>query len=143
MDYPEEKFRQYITRFNAEDDTAFEDYLHDEMHMKNGMLEYTGIQGMKDHYNINIWPNFVEKLIVPRFVSSDKRIAIQMQTIFTAKHDNNDTIFGPVKKGETFEFNGVIMYELENELFKDILVAYNSFVFTDLNGNSKDLGIPH
>lgn len=143
MNYPEEKFRQYIARFNAEDDTAFEDYLHADMHMKNGTLEYTGIQGMKDHYNINIWPHFVELLIVPRFVSSEHRIAIQMQTIFTAKHDAEETIFGPVKKGETFEFNGIIMYELENELFKDILVAYNSFVFTDLDGNSKDLGIPH
>jgi hypothetical protein len=36
--YPEEKFRQYIARFNAEDHTAFEDYLHPQMHMLNVYL---------------------------------------------------------------------------------------------------------
>ena len=46
--------------------------------------------------------------------------------------------------GETFEFNGVIMYEIdETNRFSDILVAYNSFVHTDSDGNTRDLGIPH
>jgi hypothetical protein len=58
--YPEEKFRQYIARFNAEDHTAFEDYLHPQMHMLNGTLEYTGIDGMINHYKERIWPDFIE-----------------------------------------------------------------------------------
>jgi hypothetical protein len=45
----EARFREYIRRFNAEDDTAFDDFLAPDMHMKNGTLEYTGVQGMKDH----------------------------------------------------------------------------------------------
>lgn len=139
-----ERFAEYIARFNAEDDTAFDDFLAPNMHMKNGTLEFTGIDGMKNHYQGNIWGNFRELLAVPRFVSDDTTAAIQMNTLFTALKDNPDTIFGPVKTGETFEFNGVIMYQLdENERFADILVAYNSFVFTDSEGNSKDLGIPH
>jgi len=139
----ESEFMKYIDRFNREDATAFEDYLHPEMHMKNGMLEFTGIDGMKHHYNDLIWPDFKEQLIVPRFLSTDDRIAIQMQTIFTAKADNPASLFGPVLKGETFEFNGVIMYEVVDGLFKDILVAYNSFVYTNLAGEQRDLGIPH
>lgn len=139
----EAEFMKYIARFNAEDDTAFDDYLHPDMHMKNGTHEFDGVAGMKHHYLDLIWPNFVEKLIVPRFLSTENRIAIQMQTLFTAKADNTDTIFGSVRKGETFEFNGLIMYEVVDGLFKDILVAYNSFVYTDLAGNQKDLGIPH
>lgn len=139
----ESEFMKYIARFNAEDDTAFDDYLHPDMHMKNGTHEFDGIAGMKHHYRDLIWPNFVEKLVVPRFLSTENRIAIQMQTLFTAKADNPETLFGAVRKGETFEFNGLIMYELADNLFKDILVAYNSFVFTDLHGNQKDLGIPH
>ena len=134
---------KYIDRFNREDHTAFDDYLHPLMHMKNGTHEFDGIAGMKHHYRDLIWPNFIEKLIVPRYLSTDDRIAIQMRTLFTAKHDNPDTIFGPVRKGETFQFDGLIMYEVEDGLFRDILVAYNSFVYTDLHGNQKDLGIPH
>ena len=141
--YPEEKFRQYIARFNAEDDTAFDDFLHPLMHMKNGTLEFDGIDGMKHHYRDLIWPDFNEKLIVPRFLSSESRIAIQMITIFSPKDDASESLFGPVKVGETFEFNGIIMYEVEDGLFRDILVAYNSFVHTDLNGIKNDLGIPH
>jgi len=141
--YPKEKFDQYIARFNAEDHTAFEDFLHPQMHMMNGTLEYTGIEGMIHHYKVNIWPDFKEVLYVPRFVSDDKHIAIHMNTHFEARHDKEDSLFGPVKKGETFDFNGLIMYDLEDGLFKDIQVAYNSFVFTDVDGNKKDLGLPH
>ncbi len=140
----EARFREYIRRFNVEDHTAFDDYLAPDMHMKNGTLEFTGVEGMKHHYNDLIWPDFVEKLTVPRFVSDAGRAAIQMNTVFTAKHDAEKSLFGPVKKGETFEFNGVIMYEIdETDRFSDILVAYNSFVYTDLDGKTRDLGIPH
>jgi hypothetical protein len=66
-----------------------------------------------------------------------------MYTLFTAMHDKDDSLFGPVKKNETFEFNGLILYQVEDNLFRDILVAYNSFVYTDSNGNKRDLGIPH
>ncbi|MGZ8744614.1 MAG: hypothetical protein ACXWXO_16980 [Nocardioides sp.] len=46
--------------------------------------------------------------------------------------------------GVPFEFDGVIMYRLdEADRFADILVAYNSFVHTDHAGVRTDLGIPH
>ncbi len=140
----EARFREYIDRFNNEDDTAFDDYLAPDMHMKNGTLEYTGVQGMKDHYNLRIWGRFREILTVPRFVTDGPTIAIRMNTHFTALADHPDSLFGPVRRGETFEFNGLIMYELdETDRFKDIQVAYNSFVYTDIHGEQRDLGIPH
>lgn len=142
MDEP--RFREYIRRFNEEDDTAFDDYLAADVHVKNGTLEFTGVDGMKHHYRKLIWPDYVEKLTVPRFVSDAGRAAIQMNTLFTARHDAEESLFGPVKKGETFEFDGVIMYEIDDTgRFRDILVAYNSFVHTDADGNRRDLGIPH
>jgi len=140
----ETRFREYIRRFNAEDDTAFDNYLAPDMHMKNGTLEFDGVDGMKHHYRDLIWPHFTERLSVPRFVSDDGRAAIQMHTLFTARRDAPDTLFGAVRAGETFEFDGVIMYEIDDtDRFSDILVAYNSFVHTDLDGNRRDLGIPH
>lgn len=140
----EGRFREYIARFNAEDDTAFDDYLAPDMHMRNGTLEYTGVQGMKDHYRGNIWGTFREELIVPRFVTDGPTIAIRMRTLFTALADHEETIFGSVRAGETFEFDGLIMYELDDtDRFSDIQVAYNAFVHTALDGTRRDLGIPH
>lgn len=140
----ESRFREYIARFNAADDTAFDDFLADDLHVKNGTLEFNGIDGMKRHYRELIWPDFIEELTVPRFVSESNRAAVQMNTLFTAKHDRRGTLFGDVKQGETFEFDGVIMYEInDSDRFNDILVAYNSFVHTDLAGVKDDLGIPH
>lgn len=140
----EADFREYIRRFNEEDDTAFDDYLSQDMHMRNGTLEYDGIDGMKHHYRVNVWPHFIERLDVPAYVSDGEKIAIKMLTHFTARRDNPETIFGPVKEGETFDFDGIIMYLLDGEgKFKDIQVAYNSFVYTNAEGVRKDLGIPH
>jgi hypothetical protein len=137
-----ETFDEYIRRFNEEDPTAFEDYLHPSMHMQNGTLEFTGIQGMKDHY-ARIWGTFKETLQVKRFVSDDETVAIQMWAHFDVLADNRDSVFGPVRKGEAFDFHGLIMYRLEDNRFADIKVAYNQFVFTGLDGSPKDLGIPH
>jgi hypothetical protein len=140
----EPRFREYIARFNAEDATAFDDFLAAGMHMKNGTLEFIGVEKMKHHYEELIWPDFVERLTVPRYVSDDRTIAIQMNTLFTARHDAPESLFGPVLKGETFEFDGVIMYHIDDGgRFDDILVAYNSFVYTDRAGSRRDLGIPH
>jgi hypothetical protein len=143
MAYSKEKFDDYIRRFNARDLTAFEDYLHPQMHMQNGTHEFDGVEGMKHHYRDLIWPDFSEYLEPTHYMAEGNQIAIKMYTLFTAFGDKEDSLFGPVKKGETFEFNGLIMYQVEDDLFKNILVAYNSFVYTDLNGNKKDLGVPH
>jgi hypothetical protein len=143
MVYPKAKFDEYIHRFNAQDLTAFEEFLHPQMHMQNGTHEFVGVEGMKHHYRDLIWPDFTEFLEPTNYMSEGDQIAIKMYTLFTARYEKPDSLFGPVKAGETFEFNGLIMYQLESELFKDILVAYNAFVYTDSNGNKRDLGIPH
>lgn len=136
------RFDEYIRRFNERDDTAFDDYLDPDMHMQNGTLEFTGVQGMKDHY-ARIWPTFREELFPDRFVSDDRQLATRMRTLFTATRDDPSSLFGPVTAGETFEFRGVILYTLRDDRFSDILVAYNSFVHTDAAGVRRDLGIPH
>jgi len=139
----EEQFADYIARFNRQDKTAFEDYLADDMHMKNGTLEYTGVQGMKDHY-AKIWSTFKEELAPTDFVGSDTNVAIRMVTYFTAQRDDPDSVFGPVQSGDRFEFRGVISYRLDEQgKFSDILVAYNSFTGTTRDGAVTEYGIPH
>lgn len=137
------RFDDYIARFNRRDATAFEDYLAEDMHMCNGTLEYSGVQGMKDHY-AKIWSTFREELVPSDFVGSDSNVAIRMVTNFTAERDDPESLFGPVQEGDRFVFRGVISYRLdESDRFADILVAYNSFTSIRRDGTVTELGIPH
>jgi hypothetical protein len=136
-------FDEYIRRFNQRDLDAFNDYLAPDMHMQNGTLEYDGVDAMRAHYQM-IWVTFDEELSVRRYVSDEQTVAIHMQTHFTAHRDDAESLFGPVEKGTTFDFDGLIMYRLrEDGLFQDIKVAYNTFIRTDPDGTSTSLGIPH
>lgn len=137
-----ESYDDYIRRFNAQDKTAFDEYLAPKMRMTNGTLEFHGVQGMKDHY-AKIWKTFTEALHVERFVSDEDTLAVQMWAHFTALTDDHESLFGPVRAGETFDFRGVIIYQIEHGKFSDICVAYNSFTHTNLEGELRNLGIPH
>lgn len=137
-----EVFDDYINRFNARDATAFEDYIDPNARVLNGTLEISGMQGMKDHY-ARIWKSFSEELHVERFVSDKHTLAVQMWTHFTAMKDDDDSLFGKVKAGESFDYHGIIMYQIVNDKFTDIKVAYLSFTHTDLEGKTVELGIPH
>jgi hypothetical protein len=93
-----ERFDEYIRRFNAEDATAFDEFLAPDMRMQNGTLVYHGVQGMKDHY-AKIWGMLKETLHVQRFVSDSETFAVQIWTRFEAVIDAEQTIFGPSTEG--------------------------------------------
>lgn len=135
-------FDEYLRRFNEEDPTAFDAFLSPGMKMLNGALELQGIEGMRDHYENKIWPYFVESLQVLQFVSSDTVLAIQMWANFRAKKEA-DTLFGHVVPGEQFDYRGLIMYEIADSKFTSIIVAYNSFTNTKVNGDVFNIGMPH
>ena len=138
-----EHFDTYIRRFNHEDAGAFDDYMAPDVRMLNGTLELNGVDAVKEHYG-RIWGAMRESLYVERFVSDASTVAIQMHTHFEALTDDEDSPFGQIRAGETFDFHGLIMYRLrDDEKFADIKVAYNSFIYTDLRGAAIDLGIPH
>lgn len=136
------RFDEYIARFNAEDASAFDDFLHPEMRMQNGGLVYHGVQGMKDHY-ARIWRTFREVLDVQRFVSDGDTIAIEMKTHFDALRPDADTPFGPVVEGDQFDYHGLIMYRMRDGKFGDIRVAYLSFAHTAPDGTVTQLGLAH
>lgn len=136
------RFDEYIRRFNAEDPTVFDEYLSPDMQMLNGSLRFTGIAGMRDHYQNKMWPYFVERLTVERFVSSDTVLAVKMWTNFRARREA-DTVFGHVLAGEAFDYRGLILYDIVGGLFTTITVAYNSFSNTKVDGRIIELGIPH
>jgi hypothetical protein len=137
------RFDEYIRRFNERDPTAFDEFITRDMEMLNGALRFTGSAGMRDHYENKIWPFFEERLNVLRFVSDETVLAVQLWTEFIA-HDKADTLFGPVEKGERFDYRGLIMYDIDaTGRFTTITVSYNSFTNTKLDGNVIELGMPH
>jgi hypothetical protein len=136
------RFDSYIRRFNAEDDTAFDEFLRPDMTMLNGSLRFSGIDGMKHHYRGLVWPHFVERLTVLRYVSNTAHAAVEMWTRFSARHAA-ETLFGPVVEGELFDYRGLIFYDIREGRFATITVAYNSFVNTKPDGTTRDMGMPH
>ncbi|MFT3763023.1 MAG: nuclear transport factor 2 family protein [Pseudoxanthomonas sp.] len=136
------RFDEYIARFNAEDATAFDDFLAPDMHMQNGTLHYDGVQGMKDHY-ARIWGRMKETLEVEDYVTDGQRLAIQMHTRFDVLKDDQESPFGPVRRGERFDYYGLILYQIHGGKFQDIKVAYLDFVRTGLDGSAVSIGIPH
>lgn len=137
------RFDEYIRRFNAEDFTAFDDFLAPDMRMQNGRLVYHGVQGMKDHY-AKIWGKLRETLTVRRFVCDGSTLAVWLEARFDVLKDDPAGLFGSVRAGEAFDFSGLIMYEINAAgKFQDIKVAYFDFVRTDLNGVAHSLGIVH
>lgn len=137
-----ERFDEYIRRFNAEDPTAFDEFLAPDMRMLNGALEFTGVAGMREHYERRIWPMFRETLDVLHFAQAGDLLFVQMRTNFRARAAG-ESLFGPVEEGTQFDYRGLIMYELRGGRFATITVAYNSFTRTDVDGSVRELGIPH
>lgn len=135
-------FEDYIQRFNAKDLTTFDDYFTPDVRMVNGTLELLGVPAVQQHYSL-IWSQFREDLSVERVVMDQDTVAIKMWAHFTALDDNPHALFGPVRKGETFDFRGLIMYWVQDGRFRNIEVAYNTFTFTDITGKATELGIPH
>ncbi len=135
-------FDHYIALFNQKDPTAFEAFFADDIVMQNGQLFLRGIPEIKEHYR-KIWSVMKEELNVVNYVSDGDNLAIEMKTHFTVLDDKKESPFGPVKKGENFDYHGVIMYKI-NHLgkFYDIKVAYLNFTRTT-DGVTKSLGIAH
>jgi hypothetical protein len=137
------RFEEYLNRFNAEDGTAFDDFLHPDVKILNGSLELVGVEGMKSHYSDRIWPFFKETLNLLRFIGDDSIVAVQLWTNFRARGDHSETIFGPVKQGDQFDYRGLIMYDVVDGRFSSITVAYNSFIGTTATGIVTNIGIVH
>lgn len=137
-----EAFDDYIDRFNKRDATTFEDYIHPNARIQNGTLCINGKQGMKDHY-VKLWGGYTEELNVQRYVSDEHTVAIEMLAHFTALRDDEQSVFGPILKGEHFDTHNVIIYQVENGKFADIKIATVTRVKTNLKGEKINVGQAH
>ncbi len=66
-----------------------------------------------------------------------------MDAHFEAQRDDPDSTFGPVTRGEAFDFSGLIMCDVVDGRFTRIRVAYSTFLHTGADGTVTSLGIPH
>jgi predicted ester cyclase len=135
-------YNEYIRRFNMQDPTVFEEFLTPNVYVLNGTLELRGVESVQKHY-ARIWHTFRETLHIERFVANPTGLAVQMWAQFMALQEDPVSPFGAVRAGERFDFHGLVLYTLEQGRFREIRVAYNHFVHTDLEGRQTELGIPH
>jgi hypothetical protein len=135
-------FDDYVRRFNAEDASAFLTYLASDVTVQNGALHLRGVQAMVGHY-ARIWGKFKETLDIQRFVADGDTLAVELRTHFRALVDDEASLFGPVRRGESFDYHGIVMYRIEDGKFADIKVSYLEFTHTGLAGEKTALGIVH
>lgn len=136
------QFDEYVRYFNAEDPRGFEKFLAEDVHVQNGRLKFQGVDKMKAHY-AKIWGKMKETLNVLSFISSDDHIAVNLWTHFDVLTDDKESIFGSVKKGEMFDFTGIVFYTVQCEKIVDIKVAYLDFEHTGLDGTRTSIGMAH
>jgi len=136
------EFDDYVRYFNAEDPRGFEKYLSEDVHVQNGRMRFQGLANMKAHY-AKIWGKMKETLNVRKFISSSDHIAVDLWTHFDVLIDDEHSIFGPVRKGEAFDYTGIVFYTLSAGKIIDIKVSYLDFEHTALDGTKTSLGIVH
>lgn len=137
-----QSFDEYIRLFNSKNPACFEKYFSSDVRMQNGKLVLNGIPAVKAHYG-QIWPIMKEEVKFNNFSFDGKTLAVDMHTHFTVTTDAEHSPFGAVKKGESFDYYGVVMYRVnEKGKFNDIKVAYLDFTRTQ-DGKTVSLGLPH
>jgi hypothetical protein len=135
-------FNDYLTRFNAQDPSAFDTYIAPDVHVQNGNLHIHGADAMRGMY-AQIWQTFTEQVSVSDYLNVGDSTAVRMHAHFTVLADNPASPLGPVTKGETFDFRGLVLYRIADGRFTEITVAYNNFIHTDTAGAEIDRGIPY
>jgi hypothetical protein len=135
------RYDDYVQRFNDKDPSAFDDFYAPDVRMQNGMVVMEGLGTIKENYS-RLWSAFDDTLEVERWLSDGDLLTVQMHTTFRAITDEADTVFGPVATGDVLEYRGLILYELEQDQFTDIVVAYNQLMFTRTDGRREELGVP-
>ena len=136
-------YRKYIEYFTSGDRRAFVDYFADDVVMQNGGTYLRGLGAVLEHYEQRIWPYFRETLKVGDIASDSSTAATMMSAHFEAVKDA-ETVFGKVRRGDQFDYNGVIFYNIRpDNRFSHVYVAYLSFTATPLGGSTITLPIPH
>lgn len=137
-----QSFEHYLALFNQKDPSAFETYYAPNVRMSNGGLVFNGISEVEAHYS-KIWGAMEEQVIVEEFLFDGKTLAVQLHTIFNVPRDMANTPFGPIRKGERFDYHGPVFYKLNDEgKFTDIKVGYYNFSRTT-DGVTHTMGMPH
>ncbi|GBL56325.1 nuclear transport factor 2 family protein [Pseudomonas citronellolis] len=137
-----QSFEHYLALFNQKNPAAFEKYYAPNVRMSNGGLVFNSIPEVEAHYR-KIWGAMDEKVNLEEFLFDGKTLAVQLLVTFDVPRDAANTPFGPLRKGERFQFHGPIFYKLNDQgKFTDIKVGYYSFSRTT-DGVTHSMGMPH
>lgn len=135
-------YMHYIKLFNEKNPQAFEAYFTEDVIYRNGGLILEGIPAVKKHYH-GLWSLMKEDLTVNEFVFDGDTLAVDLHAHFTVLKAQKNSPFGDIKKGDSLDYYGSIIYKLNHQgkIYK-LTVSYLDFTYTT-DGKTISVGAPH
>ena len=114
-------YQDYLDAFMRGDFEGFSKYYADDVvfSLSGGKKLIHGKQGIIDFYR-DVLARITERLDVTYFVSDEHGLAVEVDTVFTAKADWPDFIAGPMKKGDELRITSWAHYTLKDGKFATI-----------------------
>jgi nuclear transport factor 2 (NTF2) superfamily protein len=135
-------YMHYIKVFNEKNRDAFAAYFTPDVYYRNGNLVLEGVDAVKGHYK-KLWEYMVEDLTVNEFVFDGDTLAVDLHAKFTAIKTDKNSPFGPIKKGDGFDYYGSIIYKINYQgKISSVVVSYLDFTMTK-DGVTTSIGAPH
>jgi hypothetical protein len=118
-----ERFLAYIDAFNNDDYASFGDYYaEDVLLVIAGKRELRGRQAIFDFYK-EVKSQTQRTIQVNKFIGTENRIAVELESEFLALEDLPDFSAGPMKKGGRIFINTFVIYDLADGRFSQIRSA--------------------
>jgi hypothetical protein len=118
-----ERFQSYIDAFNRDDYPGFGDYYaEDVVLVLAGKRELRGRPAIFDFYKV-VKSQTHRTIQVDKFVGTENRIAVELQSEFLALEDLPDFSAGPMKKNGRIFINTFVIYDLVGGRFARIRSA--------------------
>ncbi|MEP7313735.1 MAG: nuclear transport factor 2 family protein [Pseudomonadota bacterium] len=112
-----ERFSSYMDAFNRDDYAGFGDfYAEDVVLVIAGKRELRGRQAIFDFYK-TVKSQTQRTIQINRFIGTENRIAVELQSEFLALQDLPEFSAGPMKKGGRIFINTFVFYELRDGRF--------------------------
>jgi ketosteroid isomerase-like protein len=118
-----ERFLAYIDAFNKDDYSNFGDYYAEDVVLViAGKRELRGRQAIFDFYKV-VKAQTHRTIQVNKYIGTENRIAVELESEFLALEDLPDFTAGPMKKGGRIFINTFVIYEMANGKFSRIRSA--------------------
>lgn len=117
-----EQYAEYLAAFNSNDFAGFTKFYADDVVLELPVATLRGRQAIVDFYT-TVKAKVRETLTIGQFVSDERGLAVEADTVFEAIADAPDFVVRPMKKGDRLHSVSFIFYEVRDGKFSRIRSA--------------------